>query len=138
MDAESPSPAYETETEGILVRVMPRFLHDESEPAKSRFLWAYTVEIVNRSGATWQLMARHWRIVDAEGRTQMVDGEGVVGQQPVLAPGEVFRYTSGAPLTAPSGVMGGAYDFAGEDGRMLQAVIPTFSLDSPYDKARPS
>ncbi|MEM9740812.1 MAG: Co2+/Mg2+ efflux protein ApaG [Pseudomonadota bacterium] len=133
-----PSPSYEADTDGIVIRVVPRFLHDESEPAKARFVWAYTVEIVNTSERVWTLTTRHWQIVDAQGRTQFVDGEGVVGQTPRLEPGESFRYTSGAPLAAPSGVMGGAYDFEGEDGAHMTAKVPTFSLDSPYERARPS
>jgi len=131
-------PSYEAETDGIIVRVVPRFMHDESEPAKSRYLWSYTVEIENGSDRAWTLTTRHWRIVDALGRTQVVDGEGVVGQTPRLEPGESFRYTSGCPLSAPSGMMAGAYDFEGDDGAQMTARVPTFSLDSPYDQARPS
>ncbi|MEL6567940.1 MAG: Co2+/Mg2+ efflux protein ApaG [Pseudomonadota bacterium] len=138
MSRGKPSPSYEAETDGIIVRVVPRFLHDESEPAKARYVWAYTVEIENASEQTWTLTTRHWRIVDALGRAQNVDGEGVVGQTPRLEPGESFRYTSGCPLAAPSGIMGGSYDFAGDDGAQLTAQVPTFSLDSPYDQARPS
>ncbi|MEM1106380.1 MAG: Co2+/Mg2+ efflux protein ApaG [Pseudomonadota bacterium] len=133
-----PPPSYEAETDGIAVRVVPRFLHDESEPAKARFMWSYTVEIENLSGQAWTLETRHWQIVDAVGRRQRVDGEGVVGQTPRLEPGACFRYTSGVPLSAPSGVMGGSYDFSGDDGGQMTAQVPTFSLDSPYDQARPS
>ena len=138
MPRGKPSPSYEAETDGIIVRVVPRFLHDESEPAKARYVWAYTVEIENASEQTWTLTTRHWRIVDALGRAQNVDGEGVVGQTPRLEPGESFRYTSGCPLAAPSGIMGGSYDFVGDDGEALTAKVPTFSLDSPYDRAKPS
>ena len=83
------------------MRVQPRFMHDESKPATGQYVWSYTVEIENGTEQTWQLMRRHWQIVDAEGRRQEVEGEGVVGQQPVLKPGEAFKYTSGAPLSAP-------------------------------------
>jgi len=131
-------PSYEAITEGVAVRVRPRFMHDESKPATGRYVWSYTVEIENGSDKTWQLMRRHWRIIDAEGRSQEVDGEGVVGQQPVLKPGEAFKYTSGAPLAAPSGVMGGSYDLQDENDENLTVAIPTFSLDSPYDEAKPS
>ena len=132
------TPSYEAVTEGVAVRVQPRFMHDESKPATGEFVWAYTVEIENGSGKTWQLMRRHWKIIDAEGRSQNVDGDGVVGQQPVIKPGEAFKYTSGAPLSAPSGVMGGTYDLQDENEENLTVAIPTFSLDSPYDKAKPS
>lgn len=135
---DRPPSDYEADTDGMIVRVQPHFLAEESQPASSRFVWAYEVEIENRTERTWTLVMRHWRIVDAAGRSQTVDGEGVVGQTPRLAPGERFRYTSGAPLSAPSGLMGGSYDFIGEDGEEMRAVIPTFSLDSPFDGARPS
>ena len=78
-------------------------------------------------------MTRHWRITDREGRVQEVNGSGVVGQNPVLAPGETFEYTSGCPLSEPSGVMQGTYRFEDEEGGMLEARIPLFALDSPYD-----
>lgn len=133
-----PPPSYEAETEGIVIRVRPKFLHDESEPAKWRYVWAYTVEIENHSSLTWTLVLRRWQIVDSLGRTQSVVGEGVVGQQPTLAPGESFRYTSGAPLAAPSGMMSGSYEFEDSEGARIEAMIPAFSLDSPYDRARPS
>ena len=131
-------PSYEAITDGVAVRVQPRFMHDESKPATGEYIWAYTVEIENQSDKTWQVMRRHWKIIDAEGRAQEVEGEGVVGQQPVLKPGEAFKYTSGAPLSAPSGVMGGSYDLESEDAESLTVAIPTFSLDSPYDQAKPS
>lgn len=131
-------PSYEAVTEGVAVRVQPRFMHDESRPATGQYVWAYTVEIENGSEQTWQLMRRHWQIIDAQGRRQEVEGEGVVGEQPVLKPGEAFKYTSGAPLSAPSGVMGGSYHLQNEDDENLTVAIPTFSLDSPYDEAKPS
>lgn len=131
-------PSYEAITDGVSVRVQPRFMHDESKPAKSEYVWAYTVEIENGSDETWQLMTRHWQIIDAEGRRQEVEGEGVIGQQPVLKPGDAFKYTSGAPLSAPSGVMGGSYHLQNESEEFLTVAIPTFSLDSPYDQAKPS
>ena len=131
-------PSYEAVTEGVSVRVQPRFMHDESKPATGQYVWSYTVEIENGTEQTWQLMRRHWQIVDAEGRRQEVEGEGVVGQQPVLKPGEAFKYTSGAPLSAPSGVMGGSYHLQSENDENLTVTIPTFSLDSPYDEAKPS
>lgn len=92
----------------------------------------------NESDRVWTIARRHWRIVDSAGRVQAVDGEGVVGQTPTLSPGERFSYTSGAPLATPSGLMSGTYDLVGENGEELVAVIPAFSLDSPYDTSRPS
>ena len=122
----------------MLIRVKPRFMHDESEPARHKYVWAYTVEVENLSEPIWTLVTRHWEIIAAAGRKTLVDGEGVIGQQPGIEPGESFRYTSGAPLATPSGVMGGTYDFEGANGARLTAEIPLFSLDSPYDTARPS
>ncbi|MCI4644191.1 MAG: Co2+/Mg2+ efflux protein ApaG [Hyphomonadaceae bacterium] len=133
-----PSPRYEAVTDGIAVRVVPRFMHDESSPVRGKFFWSYMVEIENQSDQAWTLTHRHWRIVDVAGRQQEVDGEGVVGQTPRLEPGESFRYTSGAPLSAPSGIMSGHYRFENDAGVALHAVIPAFSLDSPYDRAQPS
>ncbi|MEM9667592.1 MAG: Co2+/Mg2+ efflux protein ApaG [Pseudomonadota bacterium] len=129
---------YEATTDGIIVRVRPTWLASESKPAENRFVWAYQIEVENASERTWQLVQRHWQIVDAMGQTQTVDGEGVVGQQPTLKPGQTFRYTSGAPLSTPSGMMGGCYDLVDADGSTLTATIPTFSLDSPHEKRQPS
>ncbi len=131
-------PQYEAVTDGVKIRVRPRFLHDESEPGRSHFMWAYTVEVENGSDRVWTIMRRHWQIVDAAGRLQAVDGDGVIGQTPTLAPGERFSYTSGAPLATPSGIMRGTYDLVGENGEEMVATIPAFSLDSPYDISRPS
>lgn len=124
---------YEAETNGILVRVRPAFIEAESSPEEDRFLWAYHVEIENRGDHTLQLMTRHWRITDSDGRTQHVDGPGVIGKHPVLRPGGRFEYTSGCPLTTPSGMMQGAYRFEDETGASVEAAIPLFALDSPYD-----
>ncbi len=101
-------------------------------------MWSYTVEVENESDRAWTIVRRHWQIVDAAGRMQAVDGEGVVGQTPRLKPGQRFSYTSGAPLATPSGMMTGSYDLLGEAGEEMVARIPTFSLDSPYDTSRPS
>ncbi len=138
MEARTETPCYEAITDGIRIRVKPRFMADESEPVRNHFVWAYTVEIENTSNETWQLMVRHWQIVDSLGRTQIVDGDGVVGQQPVLAPGDAFRYTSGAPLAAPSGFMSGSYDFQSRSGAWMTANVPAFSLDSPFERSQPS
>ncbi len=125
------------DTDGIIVRVAPRFLPDESDPARHRFVWAYTVEIENRQAAPITLRTRHWELVDAVAGRQTVEGPGVVGQEPEIAPGRAFRYTSAAPLAAPSGLMRGHYMFDTASGS-LRVTIPTFSLDSPHERARPS
>ncbi|WP_084397907.1 Co2+/Mg2+ efflux protein ApaG [Henriciella aquimarina] len=138
MAGRPPPLVYEAETGGVTIRVQPRFLHDESRPASGRYVWSYAVEIENGSERTWTLTLRHWEIVDSQGRRQIVDGEGVVGQTPTLGPGEMFKYSSGAPLAAPSGMMGGSYTFVSETGEELAARIPTFSLDSPYERSKPS
>ena len=138
MARRAPPPLYEDVTDGVRIRVRPKFMYDESEPAAGRFMWSYTVDVENESERTWTIVRRHWRIVDAFGRMQAVDGEGVIGQTPTLGPGERFSYTSGAPLSAPSGVMSGTYDLIDDAGDELQARIPLFSLDSPYDTSRPS
>lgn len=129
---------YEAETNGIHIRVRPVFIEEQSAPEDDRFLWAYHVEIENRAGRTLQLMTRHWRITDGDGRVQLVNGPGVIGKQPVLRPGAIFEYTSGCPLTTPSGLMQGAYHFEDETGGSVEAVIPLFALDSPYDDRRPN
>jgi ApaG protein len=116
----------------IQITVLPEFLPDQSDPEDGRFLWAYTIEIVNRGETTVRLMSRYWRITDARGRLEEVRGPGVVGEQPILAPGGSFRYTSGCPLSTPSGLMVGAYQFVDESGHSFEADIPAFSLDSPH------
>ncbi|MBY0563403.1 MAG: Co2+/Mg2+ efflux protein ApaG [Hyphomonadaceae bacterium] len=123
----------EQETSGILVRVAPQFLPEESAPDERRFVWAYTIEIENRGRDTVQLLSRYWRITDENGVTQEVRGPGVIGQQPVIEPGESFRYTSAAPLAAPSGVMHGAYSMMRVDsGDAFDIAVPLFALDSPH------
>lgn len=133
-----PPPRYEAITDGIAIRVVPRFMHDESSPVQGKFFWAYTVEIENQGEESWQLMRRSWRIVDSAGHHQMVEGEGVIGQQPLIEPGEIFKYTSGVPLSAPSGLMDGQYLLENAAGAELTVPIPPFSLDSPYESAQPS
>jgi ApaG protein len=123
---------YETESHGIAIAVAPLFLPEESNPANRQFVWAYQVRIANGSPRPVQLLTRHWIITDANGQVQEVKGDGVVGEQPMLAPGEAFVYASGCPLNTPSGFMGGSYGFVDDAGRAFNAAIPTFSLDSPY------
>ena len=126
---------YEAQTRGITVRVEPTYDPDRSDPEKARFFWLYTIEIRNAGTQTVQLLRRHWQITDAAGRREEVRGAGVVGEQPVLAPGQSFRYTSGCPLTTPSGFMAGSYQMATEGGERFDVTIPAFSLDQP-DAAR--
>ena len=123
--------AYSAETEGVVVRVRPSYLAGQSDPAESRWVWAYQVEIVNLSGGPVQLVARRWTITDALGRVEEVRGPGVVGEQPVIEPGDSYAYASGCPLTTPSGSMVGAYFMQDAEGRMFEAAIPAFSLDVP-------
>jgi len=122
---------YRAITRDIEVRVTPRFSEERSSPDKGQYFWAYTIEIVNRGSETVQLQARHWRITDALGRTQEVRGAGVVGEQPVLKPGQSFEYTSGVPLTTASGFMAGTYAMVSAKGERFDIEIPAFSLDSP-------
>lgn len=122
---------YEATTHGIRVSVQPEFLADRSDPDESYFVWAYTITIENVSSRTVTLRTRHWEIIDANGQRQHVDGEGVVGKQPTLGPGERFEYTSGCPLATPSGFMTGFYTMEAHDGQLLDVQVPAFSLDSP-------
>ena len=127
---------YETTTRGIRITVTPEFLEDQSEPDEHRYFWAYTVKIANEGEGKVALKTRVWRITDALGRTQVVRGDGVVGEQPVLEPGGAFEYTSGAPLPTPSGLMSGAYGMETDEGERFDAEIPAFSLDSPHEIRR--
>jgi len=122
---------YRAVTRQIVVTVQPNFMADRSSPDAGRYFWSYTIVIVNSGPETVQLKTRHWVITDGSGRQQDVRGEGVVGEQPVLAPGERFEYTSGVPLTTPSGFMAGHYQMVSESGDRFEVEIPLFSLDSP-------
>ena len=124
-------PAYTAETEGVVVRVRPTYLAGQSDPEGGRWVWAYQIEIVNLTGSPVQLVARRWTITDALGRVEEVRGPGVVGEQPVIEPGDSYAYASGCPLTTPSGSMVGAYFMQDAEGRMFEAAIPAFSLDVP-------
>ena len=123
---------YDRTTRSILVTAKPIYLEAESEPDEGRYFWAYTIAIENRGQETVQLLTRHWQITDAQGNTQEVRGDGVIGEQPVLEPGERFEYTSGAPLPTPSGFMVGSYNMRNANGERFDIAIPPFSLDSPY------
>ena len=126
---------YSSVTKDIRVTVEPRYLEEESDPEQGRFFWAYTIEIGNEGLASVQLLARHWRITDGNGQVEDVRGLGVVGEQPEIDPGASFSYTSGCPLSTPSGIMAGTYQMAGADGEVFSVDIPAFSLDLP--NARP-
>ena len=123
---------YSATTKAIRVSVKPIFLDDQSTPSEDHYVWAYQVTIENTGSHTVQLINRHWQITDAQGRMQEVKGEGVVGEQPRLGPGQLFEYTSGTPLTTPSGLMMGSYEMEDERGQRFDIDIPPFSLDSPY------
>jgi ApaG protein len=118
-------------TRGIEVSVEPTYLDARSSPENSQYFWAYRVTIENQGQETVHLLSRHWMITNSRGELTEVKGQGVVGEQPVLKPGESFEYTSGAPLNTPSGMMGGAYQMVGESGEHFDIEIPTFSLDRP-------
>ncbi len=124
---------YETKTHGIRIRVNPEYVEDESSPDDDYFFWAYTVEISNEGDESVQLKSRLWRITDGHGVTEEVRGPGVVGQTPVIPPGESFSYTSGCPLDTPSGIMVGSYQMTDSDGKLFEAEIPAFSLDCPFE-----
>lgn len=129
--------AYTETTRDIRVTVRAFYLDDQSQPDEGRFVWAYRVTIENQGRQTVQLLRRSWRITNAAGRIQRVHGDGVVGEQPVLDPGESFEYTSGTPLDTPTGFMAGSYEMvATESGDGFEVAIPTFSLDSPHQNSR--
>lgn len=123
--------AYEAETEGVRIRVRPVYLEDQSDPDGGRWIWAYAVEIENLREHPVQLLARHWTITDAYGHVEEVRGPGVVGEQPVIEPGETYAYASGCPLGTASGAMRGSYRMVETGGGLFDAEIPAFSLDVP-------
>jgi ApaG protein len=125
---------YRAVTRQIEVTVEPNFLPERSSAERYEFFWSYTIVITNTGEEKVQLRTRHWIITDASGRRQEVRGEGVVGEQPVLAPGEHFKYTSGVPLPTASGFMSGRYQMVTESGERFEIDVPTFSLDSPDSK----
>jgi len=120
-------------TRMVTVSVEPIFLENESDPERGAYMWAYHIRIDNEGYEPIQLVTRYWKITDALGRVQEVRGEGVVGEQPLIQPGNFYEYTSGVPLQTPSGFMGGSYEMISSAGERLKVIIPTFSLDSPFD-----
>ncbi len=122
---------YTAITDDIQVTVIPEFMPERSDPDQAQYFWAYTIEIANLGSRPVQLIARHWLVTDGNGKVEEVHGLGVVGEQPVLQPGESFRYTSGCPLTTPGGIMAGTYRMTDETGASFEVQIPAFSLDIP-------
>jgi len=116
---------------GFEVSVVPRYILAESDPAKSRFVFAYTITIANHGEQAAQLLNRYWLITNGDGKQQEVRGPGVVGNQPRIAPGESFRYTSACVLETAVGAMKGHYEFVGDNGERFDVPIPTFSLAVP-------
>ncbi len=123
---------YESITDGIRIRVRPEYQSEQSSPDEGYYFWSYTIEIANEGDAPVRLKTRFWRITDSSGRTEEVRGPGVVGQTPLIEPGQSFTYTSGCPLATPSGIMSGSYQMADTSGRLFDVTIPAFSLDSPF------
>ena len=121
----------EAETRGITVRVSVSFLPEQSEPDRGRWFWAYHIRIENDGPMTVQLLTRHWIITDGRGAKHSVEGEGVVGEQPMIAPGGSFDYVSGCPLSTPTGNMQGSYHMIAEDGSAFDVDIPRFALLAP-------
>jgi ApaG protein len=125
---------YERTTQNIRVAVKPSYLDDQSDPSENRYVWSYAVTIENLGTETVQLISRYWHITDARGHVQEVRGPGVVGEQPVLEPGQAFEYSSGCPLPTPSGAMVGRYQLRSVSGENFEAHIPMFLLESPYER----
>lgn len=119
------------ETAGVTVRVSVSYLPEQSEPARGRWFWAYHVRIENKGAQAVQLLTRHWIITDGRGARHTVEGEGVVGEQPVIQPGGSFDYVSGCPLATPTGSMQGSYHMIGADGTAFDVAIPKFALTAP-------
>ena len=119
-------------TNNINVSVKSYYLEEQSEPDEQLYVWAYQVTINNIGQQTVQLKKRYWKITDSNGTNKEVRGAGVIGEQPILRPGEKFEYTSGTPLSTPSGFMEGYYEMETKNGIAFDVTIPLFSLDSPY------
>lgn len=122
-----------TATDDIIVRVSVSFLPEQSDPERGRWFWAYHVRIENEGEAPVQLLSRRWSITDGRGAVHHVEGEGVVGEQPVIHPGASYDYVSGCPLTTSTGVMEGHYNMVTADGHMMRVAIPRFALLAPAE-----
>ncbi|MBB3952418.1 Co2+/Mg2+ efflux protein ApaG [Aureimonas jatrophae] len=127
---------YTATTRHITVSVTPTYLPEQSEPDENRWVFAYRIEIENGSRETVQLRSRYWHITDAHGHVEEVRGPGVVGEEPILSPGDSFTYTSGCPLGTSSGIMRGRFRMQGVDGTYFEIEVPAFSLDAPSDRPR--
>lgn len=123
--------SYAATTEGVTVRVAVNYLPEQSEPARGRWFWAYHIRIENDSSQAVQLLTRHWIITDGRGARHSVEGEGVIGDQPLIDVGASFDYVSGCPLQTPSGAMQGSYRLVRADGDTIDAAIPRFPLLAP-------
>ena len=118
-------------TDGVTVRVAVSYLPEQSEPQRGRWFWAYHIRSENESARTVQLLTRHWIITDGRGARHTVEGEGVVGEQPLIAAGASYDYVSGCPLATPTGAMQGSYRMIGQDGSLFDVAIPRFALTAP-------
>ena len=127
---------YTKVSHSIKVSVEPAYLANHSEPDDSKYVWSYTIQLENKSDDTVKLLNRYWHITDSTGHSIEVRGPGVVGEQPVLKPGEAFQYTSGTSLDTPSGLMVGSYEMVNAKGERFDIAVPAFSLDSPYQATR--
>nr|WP_156798462.1 Co2+/Mg2+ efflux protein ApaG [Ahrensia sp. R2A130] len=127
---------YEATTHGIRVTVQPQYLEERSSPHEGQWVWAYEVKLENLGQDTVKLLTRQWLIIDANGTREEVRGDGVVGDQPMLNPGDEYTYTSGCPLKTPSGFMSGSYGMVDGEGQGFDVEIPAFSLDLPHATGR--
>ena len=124
---------YTLTTNFVEVTVLPIYIEEQSIPHENCYVWMYNVKIKNKSPSTIQLLSRHWQIIDHAGKVNEITGAGVIGEQPIIKSGEVFKYTSGTYLGVSSGVMSGEYEFLNEENaEIFKVEIPAFSLDSPY------
>ncbi len=129
---------YTATTRHIKITVFPAFLAEQSDTEEQQYIWAYTIRMENFGAETVQLVNRYWKITDAQGGVQEVRGPGVVGEHPVIEPGENYQYTSGSALRTPSGIMAGHYEMRTDAGEVFLVEIPAFSLDSPEQMKRPN
>lgn len=121
----------EATPQNVDISVKTQYIHEQSDPANNRFVFAYTIGIENKSEKPVKLLSRHWIITDDNDKVEEVRGTGVVGQQPLIGPGQVFHYTSGAVLTTGFGTMQGSYEMLSDDGNKFAAAIPAFLLSRP-------
>ena len=122
---------YAEETRSLIVRVVVNFMPEQSEPGKGRWFWAYHIRLENHGDMAVQLLTRRWDIRDSRGGQHSVEGEGVVGEQPVIKPGASYDYVSSCALTTTNGTMQGSYNMIGEDGSRFDVAIPKFALNAP-------